>query len=83
MGNISSAPSAPSEFNISGKKLKLNTANDVQDLVKQIGKLKQLEKVVLSGNTFGVEASKALAEALAKHDTIKVISSQSSYHCIF
>ena len=59
-------------FSIKGKALKLNSAEDAQPYVKEIEAIKNLEQIVLSGNTIGVEASKALSVALAKHKTIKV-----------
>ncbi len=59
-------------FNIEGKGLKLQTAEDVQDFVDAILETEDLEQVTLSGNTFGVEAAQAIAGALKRKDTIKV-----------
>ncbi|KAJ3416295.1 hypothetical protein HDV05_002235 [Chytridiales sp. JEL 0842] len=63
---------APTRFSIEGKTLKLNTAADVATYVAEIERIENLEEIKLSGNTLGVEASKALAAALAKKTTLKV-----------
>jgi hypothetical protein len=60
------------EFSISGQKLKLDSAADVAEYVKQLNKAKGLEVVNLSGNTLGLEACKAIAAALEPHQTLKV-----------
>lgn len=73
MGNIGSSTTKVREFSISGQKLKLDTASDVSDYVKQINKAKGLEIVNLSGNTLGLEACKAIAAALEGHLTLQVI----------
>lgn len=61
----------PTEFSLAGKALKLDTAEDVAEIVKGISDLKNLQKVSFVGNTLGIEASKALAEALDKHESLK------------
>ena len=60
------------EFSIAGQKLKLDTAADVAEYVKQLNTAKGLEVVNLSGNTLGLEACKAIAAALEPHQTLKV-----------
>jgi len=55
---------------------KFDTAEDVQVLINDINEKFSNEKLLnidLSGNTFGIEASQALAACLAKHDEIEVI----------
>lgn len=61
-------------FSIVGKGLKLNTAEDVQEFVETIQQMSELEVIHLSGNTLGVEASQALAEALKNKTHLKVLS---------
>ncbi len=61
-------------FSIEGKGLKLDTAEDVQEFVNSIQEIKNLEKAILSGNTFGVEAAQTIAEALKGKKTIRVRS---------
>ncbi|CAO3697316.1 unnamed protein product [Rhizopus stolonifer] len=58
-------------FSIVGKGLKLNTAEDVQEFVETIQQMSELEVIHLSGNTLGVEASQALAEALKNKTHLK------------
>ncbi|OZJ06508.1 hypothetical protein BZG36_00633 [Bifiguratus adelaidae] len=58
-------------FSLEGKGLKLETAAHVEDYVAQIRDL-DLEEINLSGNSFGVEAGKALADALKDKINIKV-----------
>jgi len=59
-------------FSIEGRGLKLNSAADVQEFVGSIEGMAELDSIVLSGNTFGVEASRAIAAALAKKPLLKV-----------
>ncbi|CAJ0745727.1 22399_t:CDS:2 [Entrophospora sp. SA101] len=61
-------------FSIEGKGLKLNTAEDVQEYIDSIMEMENLENVILSGNTFGVEAIQALASALKGKNTIKIVN---------
>lgn len=72
MGNIGSSSTKVREFSINGQKLKLDTAADVSEYVKQLNKAKGLEIVNLSGNTLGLEACKAIAAALEGHLTLQV-----------
>jgi Ran GTPase-activating protein 1 len=56
-------------YSLQGRGLKLNSAADVADFVAEINALPGLQHLILSGNTFGVEACRALAGALKdKHD---------------
>lgn len=71
---VEETPAEPTEFSLAGKALKLDTAEDVAEIVEQIKSLKNLQKLSFVGNTFGIDASKAIAEAMATHDTIKVRS---------
>jgi Ran GTPase-activating protein (RanGAP) involved in mRNA processing and transport len=54
-----------------GRGLKLETAGDVETLLEGVDPLK-VEEVRLGGNTFGVDASKAMGDFLAKAVNIKV-----------
>ena len=54
-----------------GRGLKLETAGDVEALLEGVDPLK-VEEVRLGGNTFGVDASKAMGDFLAKAENIKV-----------
>ncbi|KAF0408216.1 RNI-like protein [Gigaspora margarita] len=66
-------------FTIAGKGSKLNTAEDVQEYVNSILEFKNLEEVVLSGNTFGVEAAQAIAMALKKKDSLKIVNASDTF----
>jgi Ran GTPase-activating protein (RanGAP) involved in mRNA processing and transport len=59
-------------FTIEGRGLKLDSAEQVQEFIATIESMDQLENVILSGNTFGVEACRALSLALAKKPLLKV-----------
>jgi Ran GTPase-activating protein 1 len=59
-------------FSIVGKGLKLNTADDVKEFVETIEQMQDLQVIKLSGNTIGVEASQALAQALKNKTNLKV-----------
>ncbi|KAF9121592.1 hypothetical protein BGW39_010408 [Mortierella sp. 14UC] len=64
--------STTTTFTIEGRGLKLQTADDVKEFIETISGMDALENVILSGNTFGVEACRALAAALAKKPLIKL-----------
>ncbi|KAI1300845.1 hypothetical protein EDD11_005935 [Mortierella claussenii] len=59
-------------FTIEGRGLKLENAADVKEFIEIIEGMDELEDVILSGNTFGVEACRALAAALAKKPLLKL-----------
>lgn len=61
-------------FSIESKGLKLNTAEDVQEFVNSISEIKNLEQVILSGNTFGVEAAQAIAGVLKGKKTMRIVN---------
>ena len=61
---VASPPTEVQEFSIADRKLKLGTAEDVREHVEFIRAHRQLKIVALNGNTFGVDAAKALAEAV-------------------
>ena len=61
-----------STFDLSGKQLKLTTAADAEPYVEQINALPNLEKIILSGNTIGVEASRVLFAALADKQSLQM-----------
>ena len=62
------------EFSLAGSKLHLNTAEDVKEHVKSLNAVTGVTSVLLSGNTFGVGASKALASALELHHDIEHVN---------
>lgn len=62
------------EFSLAGKKLHLSSAEDVQEHVKLLNNVVGVSTVLLSGNTFGVAASKALASALELHQQIRTVN---------
>ncbi|CAG8481872.1 9842_t:CDS:2 [Ambispora leptoticha] len=61
-------------FSIAGRGLKLDTAQDVQEFVDSIIGAKDLEEVVLCGNTIGVEAAQAIGRALKEKTELKVLN---------
>ncbi|KAK9712379.1 Ran GAP Rna1 [Basidiobolus ranarum] len=71
---MSSQQESTKTWSIEGKGLKLDTAEDVQDFVKEILAFENLEVVVMSGNTVGIEAGKALAEAFKQKKNLKVMN---------
>ncbi|KAI8901255.1 hypothetical protein BC833DRAFT_578554 [Globomyces pollinis-pini] len=58
---------------IEGKSLKFDTAEDVATYCKEIESIEGLEQIVLSGNTFGIEAAKAIAHSLKNQTEMKYI----------
>ncbi|CAG8450898.1 13535_t:CDS:2 [Ambispora gerdemannii] len=61
-------------FSVAGRGLKLDTTQDVQEFVDTIIGAKDLEEVVLSGNTFGVEAAQAIGRALKEKTELKILN---------
>lgn len=59
-------------FSIRGKGLKFDSSDDVANYVAELNAMLDVEEVHLSGNTFGVEASRALATALANKTKLRV-----------
>ena len=67
-----SVKSSNNVFSIEGKSLKLDNAEDVQEFVNSILEIENLQEVILSGNTFGVDSTQAITRALKEKNTIKV-----------
>lgn len=61
------------EFSLSGKGLKLDSAEDINPYIDELLKIKGLTKVNVKGNTFGIEASKALGSALKNQSDLEYI----------
>ncbi|KAA8911352.1 hypothetical protein TRICI_003837 [Trichomonascus ciferrii] len=51
-------------FSLNGKGLKLDSAEDIQPHLDELKKLQNVTEIDLVGNTYGIEASKALGEAV-------------------
>ncbi|XP_048210729.1 ran GTPase-activating protein 1 isoform X2 [Perognathus longimembris pacificus] len=62
---------AGGQLSFKGKSLKLNTAEDAKDVIKEIEEFDGLEALRLEGNTVGVEAAKVIAKALEKKSELK------------
>ena len=54
-----------------GQGMKLNTETDAQEVVTKIKAHKNMETLVFSGNTVGIEAAKAIGKALETHPEFK------------
>ncbi|XP_039917521.1 ran GTPase-activating protein 1 isoform X2 [Hirundo rustica] len=59
------------QLSFKGQGLKLNTAEDAKEVIKQIEEFDGLEALRLEGNTVGVEAAKVIAKALEKKSELK------------
>ncbi|NWH74773.1 RAGP1 protein, partial [Piaya cayana] len=59
------------QLSFKGQSLKLNTAEDAEEVIKQIEEFDGLESLRLEGNTVGVEAAKVIAKALEKKSELK------------
>ncbi|XP_066489794.1 ran GTPase-activating protein 1 isoform X2 [Tiliqua scincoides] len=59
------------QLSFKGKSLKLNTAEDAEEVIKEIEEFDGLEALRLEGNTVGVEAAKVIAKALEKKSQLK------------
>ncbi|KAM6320738.1 ran GTPase-activating protein 1 [Aegotheles albertisi] len=59
------------QLSFKGQSLKLNTAEDAEEVISQIEEFDGLEALRLEGNTVGVEAAKVIAKALEKKSELK------------
>ncbi|XP_042323025.1 ran GTPase-activating protein 1 [Sceloporus undulatus] len=59
------------QLSFKGKSLKLNTAEDAEEVIKEIEEFDGLEALRLEGNTVGVEAARVIAKALEKKSQLK------------
>nr|XP_003221037.1 PREDICTED: ran GTPase-activating protein 1 [Anolis carolinensis]XP_008108950.1 PREDICTED: ran GTPase-activating protein 1 [Anolis carolinensis] len=59
------------QLSFKGKSLKLNTAEDAEEVIKEIEEFDGLEALRLEGNTVGVEAAKVIAKALETKSLLK------------
>ncbi|XP_066214589.1 ran GTPase-activating protein 1 isoform X1 [Saccopteryx leptura] len=62
---------AGGQLSFKGKSLKLNTAEDAKDVIKEIEDFDGLEALRLEGNTVGVEAARVIAKSLEKKSELK------------
>lgn len=61
------------QWSLLGKVLKLNTAEDLEPHLANLRASRStVEEVIVSGNTFGVEAAKALAAEIRELKSLKV-----------
>ncbi|SCU85155.1 LAFA_0D14158g1_1 [Lachancea sp. 'fantastica'] len=58
-------------FSVANQALKLTSAEDIEPILKDLTKVTKVTKLDFSGNTIGVEASKALAKTIAENAAIK------------
>ncbi|KAG8556494.1 hypothetical protein GDO81_018096 [Engystomops pustulosus] len=59
------------ELSFKGRTLKLNTAQDAEEVVQEIESFEGLQALRLEGNTVGVEAAKAIAKSLENKPDLK------------
>ena len=59
-------------FSISGRGLKLDVAQDIQVYLEEMAAVRPLKKIVLCGNTLGVDAARVLGEALYNAKDLEV-----------
>ena len=59
-------------FSVEGKGIKLDTAEAVAEYVKHLQGMATVEEIRLSGSSYGIEATRAIADALKTKTTIKV-----------
>lgn len=62
----------PKLFTLEGQGLKLNDADDVEEHIKHLRSMHDVEEIRLLGNTLGVEACDAIAEVIATKTTLQV-----------
>ncbi|KKA27513.1 hypothetical protein TD95_001826 [Thielaviopsis punctulata] len=61
-------------FSLEGKGLKLDSAADIEPYIAPLREMADVEEVKLLGNTFGIEACKALGQVLATKNTLKSVN---------
>ncbi|SCV04462.1 LAME_0H18624g1_1 [Lachancea meyersii CBS 8951] len=58
-------------FSVANQALKLTSAEEIKPILEDLAKLPKVTKLDFSGNTIGIEASRALAESIQKSPKIK------------
>lgn len=58
-------------FSVANRALKLTSSTDIAPLLEDLAKLPQCTKVDFSGNTLGIEASRALAACIADNASVR------------
>lgn len=67
-------------YSIAGKQLKLDSAVDISPYVQELEARSSVLKIDISGNTFGIGASEAFAQAVLKHkDTLVEVNFSDIY----
>ncbi|KAJ3150248.1 hypothetical protein HDU89_003337 [Geranomyces variabilis] len=74
MTNITRTDAGAVVFSIEGRTLKLDTALDVKQYTDELAANSDLTEIRLSGNTFGVEAGRAMAQALKGQYSLQTAS---------
>ncbi|KAI8590193.1 hypothetical protein BDZ88DRAFT_415848 [Geranomyces variabilis] len=74
MTNITRTDAGAVVFSIEGRTLKLDTALDVKQFTDELAANSDLTEIRLSGNTFGVEAGRAIAQALKGQYSLQTAS---------
>jgi Ran GTPase-activating protein 1 len=59
-------------FSLKGKGLKFDTAADIETYLRDLAAIPDVEAIDISGNTWGIDAVKSLAEVLKRCRSIKV-----------
>lgn len=54
-------------YSLAGKQLKLDTEKDIQSYLVDLTAMDSVSKIDLSGNTIGIDASRALSDAILRH----------------
>lgn len=67
-------------YSVAGKQIKFNSEADIEPYIKEFTARENVTKIDFSGNTIGIDASKALSEAILKHkDTIIAVDFSDLY----
>ena len=61
------------DFLIKSKGIQFSTTESVLQITTEISQIKNIKKIQLSGNTFGVESCKQLSREISKLSTLQVI----------
>ena len=78
--NVELGVTPETTYSIAGKQIKFNSEADIEPYLKELNTIENVTKIDFSGNTIGIEASKALSEALLNHkDTVVEINFSDLY----
>jgi len=68
--------SSSTVYSLEGKNLKLTSREDIEQYIKEINEIEDLQEIHLGGNTLGVGACQALGDVLKTKKNLRVSAAE-------